>query len=73
MGTSGSCATRRAEVTASARTLPARSVKDLIAFARQRPGELGYASSGVGSVAHLSGASLAIRSFTLRAGSDGCT
>jgi tripartite-type tricarboxylate transporter receptor subunit TctC len=41
-------------------SLPARSVKDLIAFARQRPGELAYASSGVGSVAHLSGASLAL-------------
>ncbi|MBC7781033.1 MAG: tripartite tricarboxylate transporter substrate binding protein [Proteobacteria bacterium] len=43
-------------------SLPVKNVKDLIAFARQRPGELGYASSGIGSVAHLSGASLGLAS-----------
>jgi len=43
-------------------SLPAKTVKDLAAFAQKRPGELGYASSGIGSVAHLSGASLAIAS-----------
>jgi tripartite-type tricarboxylate transporter receptor subunit TctC len=43
-------------------SLPAKTVKDLVAFALKRPGELGYASSGIGSVAHLSGASLGIAS-----------
>ena len=34
--------------------LPAKSVKDLVALARSRPGQLAYASSGVGASAHLS-------------------
>ncbi|HET6492924.1 MAG TPA: tripartite tricarboxylate transporter substrate binding protein, partial [Burkholderiales bacterium] len=34
-------------------SLPVRSVKDLIAFARMRPGQLTYASSGTGSSSHL--------------------
>ena len=34
-------------------SLPVRSVKDLIAFARQRPGALYYGSAGNGSVNHL--------------------
>jgi tripartite-type tricarboxylate transporter receptor subunit TctC len=33
--------------------LPARSVKELIALAKQRPGELSYASSGLGSTGHI--------------------
>jgi tripartite-type tricarboxylate transporter receptor subunit TctC len=37
-------------------SLPARSVKELIALARARPGKLDYATSGVGSTAHLAGA-----------------
>ena len=36
-------------------SLPVRSVKDLIALARARPGQLHYASPGSGSVQHLSG------------------
>jgi len=36
--------------------LPARSVKELIAIARARPGELSYASAGNGSPGHLAGA-----------------
>lgn len=36
--------------------LPVKSVKQLIALARARPGELNYASGGVGSTPHLSGA-----------------
>ena len=34
-------------------TLPARSVKELIALAKARPGQLVYASTGVGSNAHF--------------------
>jgi len=35
-------------------SLPAHTVKELIAFARQRPGELNFASAGVGTNPHLS-------------------
>ncbi len=34
-------------------SLPAKSVKDLVAIARSRPGELNYSSGGVGVSAHL--------------------
>lgn len=34
-------------------TSPIRSVKDLLALAKQKPGELNYASAGVGSFQHL--------------------
>ncbi len=34
-------------------SLPVRSVKELVAFARARPGQLQYASPGFGSTAHL--------------------
>ena len=37
-------------------SLPAQSVKDLIALARRRPGELNYASAGNGNATHLAGA-----------------
>ena len=36
-------------------SLPVKSVKELIAIAKEKPGELNYASSGVGSTNHLSG------------------
>ena len=36
-------------------SLPVRSVKELIAFAKSRPGQLSYASSGTGSGAHFGG------------------
>ncbi len=39
--------------------LPARSVKDLVALAKARPGELSYASNGVGNVNHLAAELLA--------------
>jgi tripartite-type tricarboxylate transporter receptor subunit TctC len=34
-------------------SLPVKSVKELVALARTRPGELNYASSGVGTTGHL--------------------
>ena len=36
-------------------SLPVRSVKELIAYAKAKPGELSYASLGSGSVQHLAG------------------
>ncbi|WP_374631577.1 Bug family tripartite tricarboxylate transporter substrate binding protein [Ferrovibrio sp.] len=38
---------------------PYRSVKDLVAAAKAQPGKFNYASGGVGSAAHLSGAAFA--------------
>ena len=37
-------------------TMPVKNVKELIAFARARPGQLTYSSAGIGSSGHLSGA-----------------
>jgi tripartite-type tricarboxylate transporter receptor subunit TctC len=34
-------------------TLPVKSVKELIALAKQRPGELNYSSSGIGGFPHM--------------------
>jgi tripartite-type tricarboxylate transporter receptor subunit TctC len=34
-------------------SFPAKSVKELVALAKQRPGELNYASGGVGSAQHI--------------------
>jgi tripartite-type tricarboxylate transporter receptor subunit TctC len=36
-------------------SVPARSVKDILALARSRPGQMSYASSGNGTTPHLSG------------------
>ena len=37
-------------------TVPVRSVKELLAFAKARPGQLTYSSAGVGASGHLAGA-----------------
>jgi tripartite-type tricarboxylate transporter receptor subunit TctC len=44
-------------------SLPVKSVKDLIAFAKARPGQVNYASNGPGSSSHL-----AVELFDLTAG-----
>jgi tripartite-type tricarboxylate transporter receptor subunit TctC len=44
-----------ANVLAANPTLPARTVKDVIALAKAKPGELSYASSGVASPEHFAG------------------
>jgi tripartite-type tricarboxylate transporter receptor subunit TctC len=36
-------------------SLPVRSVKELIALARSRPGEINYAASGIGTNSHITG------------------
>jgi len=36
-------------------TLPVRNIRELIALAKSRPGQLNFASSGTGSTGHLSG------------------
>lgn len=40
-------------------SVPARSVREFIAFAKSRPGELSYSSSGVGTSGHLAMAAFA--------------
>jgi tripartite-type tricarboxylate transporter receptor subunit TctC len=46
-------------------SLPARSVQDLVAMARERPGSLNYSSAGAGTTQHM-----AAELFKLRSGSD---
>ncbi|HYC47979.1 MAG TPA: tripartite tricarboxylate transporter substrate binding protein [Burkholderiales bacterium] len=46
-------------------SLPARTVKELIALAKARPGQLAYASNGTGTLSHLTG-----ELFKLRAGTN---
>ena len=43
-------------------SLPARNVKELIALAKSKPGELNYASNGTGTLSHLTGELFNLRS-----------
>lgn len=52
--------TRGAYVMAVHRDVPARNVADVIALAKARPGELTFASSGIGAGSHLAGELLCI-------------
>src|SRR2546430_4995681 len=45
-------------------TLPARSVKELVALARERPGALNYSSAGAGATQHLAAELVKLRSGT---------
>jgi tripartite-type tricarboxylate transporter receptor subunit TctC len=36
-------------------TLPAKNIRELISYAKSRPGQLSFASSGIGTVLHLGG------------------
>ncbi|MCA3112055.1 MAG: tripartite tricarboxylate transporter substrate binding protein, partial [Rhodocyclaceae bacterium] len=36
-------------------SVPVKTVKELVAFARARPGQLGWATAGIGSTGHLAG------------------
>jgi tripartite-type tricarboxylate transporter receptor subunit TctC len=53
--------TQGAYVMAVNADLPVRSVPDLIALAKARPGQLTYSSSGIGAGSHLAGALLCIQ------------
>jgi tripartite-type tricarboxylate transporter receptor subunit TctC len=44
--------------------LPVKSVKELLALAKQKPGELNYASAGIGSFQHLGGELFKLESKT---------
>ena len=42
-------------------SIPAKTVKELIALAKSRPGQLNFATAGVGSAPHLAGVEFALR------------
>jgi tripartite-type tricarboxylate transporter receptor subunit TctC len=42
-------------------SVPAKTVKELIALAKSRPGRLNFATAGVGSAPHLAGVEFALR------------
>ena len=42
-------------------SVPARTVKELVALAKSRPGQLNFATAGVGSAPHLAGVEFALR------------
>lgn len=45
-------------------SVPVKSIKELIALARQRPGELNYGSAGVGGFGHMCGALFSVMTKT---------
>lgn len=45
-------------------SLPVRSVKELVALAKARPGQLNYASNGTGTLSHLTGELFKLRTGT---------
>lgn len=47
--------TRAANILVTPSTLPVKDVRDLVALAKKKPGELTYATSGAGSMSHLVG------------------
>jgi tripartite-type tricarboxylate transporter receptor subunit TctC len=49
------------QVLVATRTIPARTVKDLIALAKAHPGELAYGTSGAGSTGHIAAELLGIQ------------
>ena len=49
------------QVLVATRTIPARTVKDLIALAKAHPGELAYGTAGAGSTGHIAAELLGIQ------------
>lgn len=53
--TSVAMVTRAPQVIVASMSLPANNLQELIAYAKENPGKVNYASSGVGSIQHIAG------------------